>query len=156
MLLLSLVAAALASQPALDLPVPSPCAQRSAASVTHYVYGEDRFLRTLIIDAGADGRADVVVHFTHDGTGRPRAAAHDDDADGRIDRTTACSRGHCTTNWIPQCPAGAVCSTNELGLVDTMRFGSATVTNDFRCWQPDAEGRWRYVAPADLPRLPER
>lgn len=145
---------------ALDLPVPSPCAQRwdedsdgTWESVTHYAYGADRFLETLIRDEGADGSPDTVVTFAHDESGKPSTSAHDEDADGAIDRRSDCRDTHCTTNWIPVCPSRAECSRNEHGLIDTMRFGTTTVVNDYGCWVQE-QGLWRYQAPADLPKLP--
>lgn len=140
----------------LDLPVPSPCAQRwtdtngRETSVSHYVYGADRFLEQVITDDGADGVPDAVVTFTHDAAGKPLVARLDSDADGDVDSTSDCATTYCTTNWIPECPANADCTRNNLGLVERMTFAETRGTNDYRCWiRPD--GIWRYQRPADVP-----
>src|SRR5687768_12866105 len=101
----------------LDLPVPSPCAQRSEGYVSYYVYGADRALAQIVIDDDADGRPEVVTHITHDADGKPLRLSSDDGADGDVDRTTDCRKTpFCPTNRIPVCPARMQCTRNELGL----------------------------------------
>jgi hypothetical protein len=148
--------------PALDLPVPSPCAQRTDGNgdgrwefVQHYVYGPDRFLEAVLTDDGGDGRPDAVVRFTHDEAGRPLRATHDDDGDGAVDRVSDCRASHCTTNWVPQCPSGTDCAVGPLGLITEMRRGPSLTVNDYGCWSQQG-GAWSYRRPADLPAVPGR
>ena len=154
-------AAAPARAAALDLPVPSPCAQRwdedgdgAWESVTWYLYGEDRFLEGLLIDDGDDGRVEVAIAFHHDGEGRPVRSEHDDDGDGAVDRVSDCARAHCTTNWIPVCPTSMTCAEGPHGLIEEMRAGSTRVVNDYACWSR-VDGAWRY-APSGAPASPLR
>lgn len=136
-----------------DVPVPSPCAQLTDADgdgrwdfVQRYGYSADRVLDLVWTDADADGRADAVVRIEHDAAGRPTRATHDDDGDGRVDRTSDCRAQHCTTNWIPTCPARTDCTLGPEGLVAEMRSDRRVTVNDYRCWGKE-DGLWRYVGP---------
>lgn len=147
---------------AYDLPVPSPCSQRTDQEgdgrwdfVQHYVYGPGRFLEIVLTDSDGRPGPDAMVRFTPDASGRPATSAHDDDADGTIDRVTDCREAHCTTNWVPVCPPQSDCTVGPLGLVEVMRRGPQRTVNDYSCWEK-VDGAWRYRAPADLPRIPGR
>jgi hypothetical protein len=138
---------------ALDLPVPSPCAQRTDSDgdgrwdfVQEYRYGADRALRVVSTDTDADGHPEAIVTFTLDARGQPVRGAHDDPADGHVDRTSDCATTHCTTNWVPQCPASADCTTGPQGLFTEMRRGRSLTVNDYACWKK-VDGFWRYEGP---------